>query len=140
MSGLLFWCLVSLTDAKTSVGSQTAQGHDVEASLVFGRVHAAAHCSYHNVIVVGCNTTRQTWKPTQHTYKHIKQAECAVYMAQAAPTQLCQLPDFQHILVELVVVGDREDNLVQPLQLLDVVLGDVPQLNPTPANRNKHEN
>ena len=35
VSGLLFWCLVSLTDAKTSVGSQTAQGHDVEASLVF---------------------------------------------------------------------------------------------------------
>ena len=75
-----------------------------------------------------------------HTHTHIKQAECAVHMAQAAPTQLCQLPDFQHILVELVVVGDREDNLVQPLQLLDVVLGDVPQLNPPPANGNKHEN
>eukprot|EP00916_Digyalum_oweni_P022875 GHVL01037905.1.p2 GENE.GHVL01037905.1~~GHVL01037905.1.p2 ORF type:complete len:105 (-),score=4.13 GHVL01037905.1:96-410(-) len=40
--------------------------------------------------------------------------------------QFCQLPHFQHVLVELVIVGDREDNLVQSLQLLDVVLGDVP--------------
>ena len=45
---------------------------------------------------------------------------------EEALTQFGQLPNFQHVLVELVIVGDREDNLIESLQLLDVVLGDVP--------------
>ena len=50
----------SLTNAKTPVGSQAAEGHDVETSLVFRCVNSAAHSSYHYVIVVSCKKTKHS--------------------------------------------------------------------------------
>ena len=41
----------------------------------------------------------------------------------------------EDVFIELLVVGDGEDHLVEPLQLLYVVLGDVSQLYPAPAGR-----
>lgn len=55
-------------------------------------------------------------------------------------TELGKLAHLEHVLVELVVVADGEDNLVEALQLLDVVGRHVPQLDPatgTTAKRSK---
>ena len=49
-------------------------------------------------------------------------------------TQLGELPHFQHVLVEPLIVGDGEDDLVEPLQLLDVVYRHVAQFCPAPEN------
>lgn len=45
-------------------------------------------------------------------------------------TELGKFAHLQHILVELVVVADREDDLVEPLELLDVVGRHIAQLDP----------
>lgn len=47
-------------------------------------------------------------------------------------TQFGQFPDFEYVTVELVIVDDREDHLVDPLQLLYVVDCYVAELRDTP--------
>lgn len=52
-------------------------------------------------------------------------------------TELCKLSNFQYIFVKLVVVADREDDLIQAFQLLNVMGCNIPQLDPATETRAK---